>query len=195
MERLRAFVAVDLPPAVRGAVEGVIGELRSRANDGVRWVRPEGVHLTLKFLGDIDEDSVPQVSGALDRRAASAVPFDLFLEGVGAFPNARRPRVIWIGLDGGLEPLLALQQAIEQELEGLGFARERRPFNPHLTLGRIRDGISAPQRGRLSEALAEVRVQPGVELPVREVSLMRSDLRPSGAVYTRLHAAELGSGR
>ena len=147
MEQIRAFIAVELPPAVREAVEGVVRELRSGIGDGVRWVRPEGVHLTLKFLGDIDADSVPAISDGLDRCAASAAPFDLFLEGVGVFPNARRPRVVWIGLGGALEPLLALQHSIDRELEGLGFARERRPFTPHLTLGRVRDGVSLRRSG------------------------------------------------
>ncbi len=195
MEQIRAFIAVELPPAVREAVEGVVRELRSGIGDGVRWVRPEGVHLTLKFLGDIDADSVPAVSRALDRCAASAAPFDLFLEGVGVFPNARRPRVIWIGLGGALELLLALQHSIDRELEGLGFAGERRPFTPHLTLGRVRDGGS-PQQGRgVSEAVAAMTVERRAELPVREIALIKSDLRPSGAVYTRLHGAQFGSGK
>ena len=193
MEQIRAFIAVELPPAVREAVEGVVRELRSGIGDGVRWVRPEGIHLTLKFLGDIDADSVPAISDALGSCAASAAPFDLFLEGVGVFPNARRPRVVWIGLGGALEPLLALQQSVERELEELGFARERRPFTPHLTLGRVRDGVSASQVRGVSEAIAATTVERRAELPVREISLMQSDLRPSGAVYTRLYAAELGS--
>ena len=192
MEQIRAFIAVELPPAAREAVEGVVRDLRSRTGDGVRWVRPEGVHLTLKFLGDIDAGSVPTISEALDRCAASAAPFDLFLEGVGVFPNARRPRVIWIGLGGALEPLLALQQSVERELEELGFASERRPFTPHLTLGRVRDGVRASQVRGVSEAIAATTVERRAELPVREVSLMQSDLRPSGAVYTRLYAATLG---
>ena len=193
-KKLRAFIAVELPPAAREAVEGVIRDLRATAGDGVRWVRPEGVHLTLKFLGDIDADAVPDVSRALDRCAAPTAPFDIFLEGVGAFPNARRPRVVWVGLGGGLEPLLGLQQSIEGGLEALGYARERRAFTPHLTLGRVRDRISPAQVRALSEALGVVSVAPGVEMPVREVSLIKSDLRPSGAVYTRLHAAGLGGG-
>ena len=97
-------------------------------------------------------------------------------------------------LGGGLEPLLALQQSIERELEALGFARERRAFTPHLTLGRVRDRISTAQSRALSDALGGVSVEPGVALPVREVSLIKSDLRPSGAVYTRLYAAGLGGG-
>ena len=194
MERVRSFIAVELPSAARDAVERVMRELRATAGDGVRWVRPEGIHLTLKFLGDIDVDSVPAISTALDRCADSAAPFDLFLEGVGVFPNARRPRVVWVGLGGALESLQGLQQSVERELEALGYARERRAFAPHLTLGRVRDGASAQQGRALSEAIAGASVQPGVELPVRDLALMKSDLRPAGAVYTQLHAARLGHG-
>ena len=194
MERVRSFIAVELPSAARDAVERVMRDLRATAGDGVRWVRPEGIHLTLKFLGDIDVDSVPAISTALDSCAASAGPFDLFLEGVGVFPNARRPRVVWVGLGGALEPLRGLQQSVERELEALGFARERRAVTPHLTLGRVRDGASAQQGRALSEAIAGASVQPGVELPVQELALMKSDLRPTGAVYTWLHAAQLGHG-
>ena len=194
MERVRSFIAVELPSSAREAVEHVMRELRSVAGDGVRWVRLEGIHLTLKFLGDIDVDSVPAISTALDSCADSAAPFDLFLEGVGVFPNARRPRVVWVGLGGALEPLRGLQQSVERELEALGFAWERRAFTSHLTLGRVRDGASAQQGRALSEAIAGVGVAGGVELPVRELALMKSDLRPTGAVYTRLHAARLGHG-
>ena len=194
MERVRSFIAVELPSAARDAVERVMRDLRATAGDGVRWVRPEGIHLTLKFLGDIDVDSVPAISTALDRCAAFAAPFDLIVEGVGVFPNARRPRVVWVGLGRALESLQGLQQSVERELEALGFARERRAFTPHLTLGRVRDGVSAQQGRALSEAIAGASVQPGVDLPVRELALMKSDLRPTGAVYTRLHAARLGIG-
>ena len=193
MSQIRAFVAVELNAAAREAVGRVMSDLRAAAGDGVRWVRPEGIHLTLKFLGDIDVDSAPAISTALDRCAASVSPFSLTLEGVGAFPNLRRPRVIWVGLGGALEPLTVLQQSVERELEALGFARERRAFTPHLTLGRVRDGASRQQIRALSEAVAGASVGRDVDIPVRELSLMKSDLRPTGAVYTRLHAARVGS--
>lgn len=192
MDRIRAFVAVELNAAARDAVERVMRDLRAAAGDGVRWVRPEGVHLTLKFLGDIDAGSVPDISGALDRSAAPSQPFSLMLEGVGAFPNLRRPRVIWVGLGGELEQLLELQQSAEREMEALGFARERRAFTPHLTLGRVRDGAPQQRLRALSGAVAGASVERDVHVPVRDLALMKSDLRPTGAVYTRLHAARLG---
>ncbi len=191
MERIRAFIAVELPPAVGDAVERTMRDLRATASDGVRWVRPEGIHLTLKFLGDVDVDSVPAISGALDRSAAPSQPFSLMLESVGAFPNARRPRVVWVGLGGELEPLLELHRSVERELEALGFAMERRSFTPHLTLGRVRDGATPQQLRALSEAVAGASVERDVHVPVRDLALMKSDLRPTGAVYTRLHAARL----
>ena len=194
MSQIRSFIAVELPPDVREAVDRVMRGLSATAVDGVRWVRPEGVHLTLKFLGDIDADSVPAVSQSALDRSAPHLPCHSTSSwrGVGAFPNERRPRVIWVGLSGAIEPLLALQRSVERELEALGFPRERRAFTPHLTLGRVRDRISPTQGRALSEALGGVSVQPGVKLPVGEVSLMQSDLQPSGAVYTRLHAADVG---
>ena len=194
MSQIRSFIAVELPPDVGEVVERVVRGLRASAGEAVRWVRPEGIHLTLKFLGDIDVDSVPEISRALDRCATAAKPFGLTLEGVGVFPNPRRPRVIWVGLGGALEPLIGLQQFLEVELEGLGFARERRAFSPHLTLGRVRDGASQHQVKAISDTVVAASVQPGVVFSIRELALMKSDLRPSGAVYTRLHTARLGSG-
>ncbi|MBF8266681.1 MAG: 2'-5' ligase [Dehalococcoidia bacterium] len=191
-ERLRAFIAVELPPGVTETLRRLVQDLQSLALRDIRWVRPKGVHLTLRFLGNIPSDSVEPVSQALRRCAASSAPFDLFLGGLGAFPAWRDPRVIWVGLGGALEGLLSLQEALERELESLGFERERRPFSPHLTLGRIREGASAPQRRRAGEALAGVSVEVRGELPVREVSLIRSTLTPSGAIYTRLYSAPLG---
>ncbi|MBI2856216.1 MAG: RNA 2',3'-cyclic phosphodiesterase [Chloroflexi bacterium] len=192
MERLRAFIAVELPPGVTETLHRLVQDLQALALREVRWVRPEGVHLTLKFLGSIPADSVEPVSQAMGRCVASATPFDLSLRDLGAFPSLRDPRVVWVGLGGDLEPLLSLHAALESELEGLGFERERRPFNPHLTLGRMREGTPTPQRRRVGEALARVPGEVEGELPVREVNLIRSTLTPSGATYASLYSVALG---
>ena len=192
MERIRAFIAVELPPATREAVEDVARRLQAEAVEGVRWVRSDGIHLTLKFLGSIGANSVPVVSEALARCAASTAPFELSLDSVGAFPGVRDPRVVWIGLGGALEPLSELQQSLERELEGLGFARERRGFTPHLTLGRTRESAPIPQRRRLAQALAATTIERREAMPVKEIALIQSDLTPTGAVYTRLYSARLG---
>ena len=192
MDRLRASIALELPTAVTETLEHLVQELQSRGVEAVRWARPEGIHLTLKFLGNISSDSVGRISQALSRCAASSAPFDLCLKDLGAFPSTRDPRVIWVGLGGALEPLVTFQTALESELEHLGFARERRPFSPHLTLGRTRDGMTAPQRRRIGEAIVSEQLEVGGVLPVKEVNLVKSVLTPSGAVYTSLYSTPLG---
>ena len=129
MERIRAFIAVELPPATREAVEDVARRLQSGAVEGVRWVRPEGIHLTLKFLGSIGADSVPVVSEVLARCATSTAPFELSMDSVGAFPGVRDPRVVWVGLGGALEPLSELQQSLERELDEPGVCQGEARFH------------------------------------------------------------------
>ena len=192
MEQIRAFVTIELPSDILAELERVAQELRDAKVSGVRWVRPEGIHLTLKFLGDIPPESVDTVSQALGRCVSTRAPFELRLSDLGVFPNLRAPRVIWIGLDGALGPLLDLQRAVEDELEGLRFPRERRDFSPHLTLGRVREGIPPAQRKGIGGDIASSTVEADGELAVRELSLMRSILMPSGTVYTRLYAVPLG---
>ena len=192
MEQLRAFIALELPKTVTETLKRLVQQLRSLGIEEVRWTDPDGIHLTLKFLGNISSDSVTQVSRAVSRCAASVAPLDLFLKDLGAFPSLRDPRVIWVGLGGDLNALAALQTALEMEVEHLGFARERRPFSPHLTLGRTRNGISPPQRRKIGEAIGSVGMDVGGGLTVGEVNLMKSTLTPSGAVYTCLHSAPLG---
>lgn len=191
MEQLRAFIAVELPPGASLALGRTLQDLQAAAPGGVRWVRPEGIHLTLKFLGNIGTNSVGPISQAMSRCAASVAPFDLFLSELGAFPNLKAPRVIWIGLGGALDVLLGLQEALEGEMESLGFAREGRSFSPHLTLGRAREGMPSSQRRRVGEVLASASVDIKEELPVEEIALIKSTLTPSGAIYTPLFSVPL----
>jgi 2'-5' RNA ligase len=192
LEQLRAFIAVELPARAREALGSIAHDLHALAPAGVRWVRPEGIHLTLKFLGDIRFESIGPVSQAMSRCAASAVPFDLILGELGAFPSLKAPRVVWIGLGGALDALLGLQVSLEDELEALGHAREGRPFSPHLTLGRTREGMPASQRRSVGEALTWASVGIREVLPVKEIALIQSTLTPSGAIYTQLFSVPLG---
>ena len=160
---------------------------------GVRWTRPESLHLTLRFLGNIDEEIVPAVSGMVSRCAASARPFEVALGRIGGFERLRAMRVIWMTVAGDVEPLSELYSSVEGELEALGFARERREFRPHITLGRVRDGAPVPQRRAVAEALAGADLEEGETLLVESTSLIRSVLAPGGSEYTRLHTARLGS--
>ena len=192
MPLIRAFIAVELPPATRNMLAGVVRHLASRVDGGVRWTRPESFHLTLRFLGNIDAESVPAVSDVVSRCGAAARPFDVAFGGIGGFERLRAMRVIWMSVAGDLEPLSDLQRALEGELETLGFARERRAYRPHITLGRVRDGAPVPQRRAVAVALAAVELGAVPMLPVESVSLIRSVLTPAGSEYTRLRTARLG---
>ncbi|MDE2860341.1 MAG: RNA 2',3'-cyclic phosphodiesterase [Chloroflexota bacterium] len=192
MQQIRAFIAVELPPPTRDMLAGVVQHLASRVDGSVRWSRPESLHLTLRFLGNIDVESVPAVSDVVSRCAASARPFELALGGIGGFERLRAMRVIWMSIAGDVEPLTQLYRAVEDELESLGFARERRAFRPHITLGRVRDGAPVPQRRAVADALAAVEFDAGPMLPVETIALIRSVLTPAGSEYTRLHTTRLG---
>ena len=188
---IRAFLAVELPEAVTAALGELVGALSAADLRGVRLVRPEGIHLTLKFLGDIDEDQVGPIAGAVSRIVETQPPLAVELGDAGAFPDGQRPRVLWVGLTGETGPLLRLQADIAESLVPLGFERERRPFSPHLTVARIRDGTTLLDRRRASDALSAAPFRRGLSVPVESVSLMRSILRPGGAEYERLASLAL----
>jgi 2'-5' RNA ligase len=189
-EPQRLFVAVELPPGVREALAELQAPLRGHSLGSLRWVRPPGIHLTLKFLGETPSDRLPVVRQALARSVVGAAPHRLSLGPLGTFGSRRGPQVLWVALEGDLEPLGLLQQRVEQELEGAGFDRERRAFAPHLTLARVRPESARALAAPIAEALQLVQVPP-VELEVRQVSLMRSTLQSGGAVYQQLEAFAL----
>jgi 2'-5' RNA ligase len=178
MITLRAFIAIDLPPAVKAALADVAATLAERVPRGaVRWVRPEQMHLTLRFLGDTPTDKLPALAAALDALAAGHAPFALRLTEVGCFPNARRPRVVWVGLGGEEQRLLALVAGLEAALRPLGWPPEDKPFRAHLTLGRVKDE-------RAAQGVDWAMAVPPLDVPVAAVHLIESRLRPEGAVYT-----------
>lgn len=185
MDEIRAFVAVEMPPAARAALGAVSAALAGRVPPGsVRWVRPEQMHLTLRFLGETAVSQLPAITAALDEVGRQTAPLTLRLGAVGCFPNCKRPRVIWVGLEGDLRPLAVLQRRVEAALVPLGWAAEKRPFQPHLTLGRVKDV------GKLSRVSWEVAVE-AVEVGVTAVVLVQSQLQKSGPIYTNLHASRL----
>lgn len=189
--RIRAFVAIELSDDAKRALTALIQSLRGRRIDGLRLVRPEGIHLTLKFLGSIDASRAPRIADALADASARHVPFRLTLTAPGFFPNADRARVLWIGVGGDMGPLRALQIDVDQTLAALGFAAEKRPFNPHLTIARMHASAARADRRRAADALAAYPPPPGIDFSANAVSLMQSELRPGGAVYTRIAQAPL----
>lgn len=183
---MRLFVAINLPADVRDALYAAAAPLRETGVP-VKWVAPDAMHLTLKFLGDVADDRERAIAGALDALCAGRRPFTLPLEGFGAFPTSQRPRVFWAGAEA-VPPLELLQHDLERALAGLDFPLEGRPFRPHLTLGRAKQGAerSAGAAGALLDDL-----QFAGEIAVDTVDLMESHLSPKGATYTVRHAARL----
>jgi 2'-5' RNA ligase len=191
-EALRLFVAAPAPPAVQEAARETIAALRGAGD--VRWVGPERLHLTLKFLGNTDVEKVPLLRRVFAETANNFSPFVVSLGGVGAFPNVRKPQTLWLGFQGEAAPLIRLARGVEGAAASLGFPPEGRPFRAHLTLGRVRSAQGAAELGR---RVAEAAARPdgaswGVEWPVFEFHLVRSDLRPSGPEYTVLERFPLG---
>lgn len=192
----RAFVALLLDDGTRGAVAAQIERLRplSRA---VAWVPAQNLHLTLKFLGEQSETRLGEALGALEETAAGASSFTLAFHGLGAFPGMERPRILWVGVAEGALEARALQSRLDTALESRGFARDDRPWHPHLTIGRVFDDRRWRREAtpELRQAIAEAaRLGFGV-LAVTRMALMRSDLSPSGARYSELHSVDLAGAR
>lgn len=189
-ERPRLFVAVELDGHVQQALSRLQHELQSHGLQGLRWVRPEGIHLTLKFLGETPRDSLTAIVEALSASTAGVPPHRLSLGRLGTFGTRNAPRVLWLNLEGDLDALLRLQEQVERALSPMGFPTEKRRFSPHLTLARVRPEDARAVAAPLAEAVASVTA-PKAQIEVRELTLMLSKLSPAGAVYTRLEAFPL----
>ena len=184
-ERLRLFVAVEAPASVCDALTAAQAEMRRRTRSRLRWTKPDALHLTLRFLGEVDASAAPQLSAAVERAASGRNPFALRLSRVEAFPGGSSPRVVWAGIEGDLGALDALRQAVEAELAAAGFARERRPFVPHVTLARVPGGVRPDEASGLRAALPGAPLT-APEFAVERVSLIHSTLTPQGSVYCTL---------
>jgi 2'-5' RNA ligase len=190
METVRTFIAIELSPDVLAR----IGELQTRIKKDVppslvRWVRPEGIHLTLKFLGEVPADKIDAIAEAMQGACAPHPPFAVAIAGMGCFPNPRRPRVVWVGVDEPSGTLARLQRDVERAMKPLGFPPEGRKYSPHLTLGRVKGRAPAALQA-LGEYVSRAQVHLG-EMGVSSIHLIRSDLQPSGAVYSELASAPL----
>jgi 2'-5' RNA ligase len=182
---IRTFIALELPPSVISLLEKVQDDLKSM-KIRAKWVRPENIHLTLKFLGNINPDDIDNIGGAMMDAVDDFAGINLVARGVGVFPGIKRPRVIWVGLGGQIQLLFAMQRALEDNLEALGFRKEKRPFKGHLTLGRIRQTIDPSM---IHQIMREYATLPSEKFTVRRIILFKSDLKPTGAVYSQLQQA------
>ena len=204
MPSIRAFIAIESSREVLDLLARIQARLRTGpGGEAGRWVRPETAHLTVKFLGDVPSERISAIGKAMDATCAQHGPFMLQVAGLGCFPNTRRPRVVWVGVREETGALLKLQHELERALDALGFPREQRPFEPHLTLARVRESVS-----RVCEAVSRLDVealgqsvaaqrestnQILAQMQVSELTLFKSDLRPEGPLYTPLYRSPLKS--
>ena len=185
---LRTFIAIELPPPVILLFQKMQQDLK-RLKIRARWVQPENIHLTLKFLGNITPADIDKIGVAMTGAAVEFSPVTLSVSGIGVFPGIKRPRVIWLGLGGDSRSLLALQGRLEEKLAGAGFPKDKRSFKAHLTLGRIKQ---AANPAVIRQMISEYASLSSDEFTCNQVILFESDLEPSGAVHSKLKQAKLG---
>jgi 2'-5' RNA ligase len=186
MAKIRTFIAFETPPSVREKIISLENQLRQSPAD-VRWESPDKFHITIKFLGDVDDGQLPDILALIERISHMHTTFNIVYSGLGAFPNKKQPRVVWIGCENPDGILAGLKDALDRGLAPKGFEIEQRPFHPHLTLGRIK----CPQGLRdLTPMLENLTFEPQ-SIQVKEIVVMKSILQPHGAVYTLLKKIQL----
>jgi len=185
MEQIRSFIAIELPDGLKLELAQLEARLKSDRQPWVKWVSPEGIHITLKFLGNIAAETTGEITKAMEEAVQGISPFHLEVKGLGVFPNLRRVQVAWVGIIGEVDKLNQLQKRIETNLIPLGFAPESRVFTPHLTLARLRDQASLDERQRFGQLIASTEFETASAIEVDAVSLMRSQLTREGAIYSR----------
>ena len=185
-DAVRAFVAIDLGADARDALSALVSGLREAGIGALRPMRPESIHLTLKFLGDVPRAALGPIATGLSKAVANSRAFALELGGAGVFPNRSRARVLWVGVGGDVPSLIDLQSELDNAMSGLGFEMDRRPYVPHLTVARVNDRASARDRRLAADALSAARFQTGQQITVTAVDLIQSTLGREGAVHRRL---------
>ena len=190
MEPVRSFIAIKLPDELKLRLAQLETELKRDEPPGVKWVSPDSIHLTLKFLGNIAAGRIEAVTGAMEESARGIAPFRLRARGLGVFPNLQRAQVAWVGIDGEVGRLSQLQKQLESNLARLGFTPESRAFTTHLTLARLKNYASLDERQSFGRLIASREFAAG-DIEVEAVSLMKSRLTRSGAIYSRLSSVRL----
>ena len=191
MGQIRSFIAIELPEEVRGEFHRMQSKLNTPIQNYVKWVDPTGIHLTLKFLGNIAEEKITDITAAMTNSVHGVQPFGLSIKGLGIFPNPNRTQVVWVGLAGGLDTLSKLHRQLEASLEKLGFAPERRRFNPHLTLARVQNQALSTERQVFGKLVSETDFESDKVIKVTAINLMKSQLTRSGSVYSQLNSVPI----
>ena len=191
MKQIRSFIAIELPDELRLGLDQLEAQLKSDKQPWVKWVNPDSIHLTLKFLGNITFNRTAEVTRAMEEAAQGISPFHLEVKELGVFPNLKRVQVAWVGISGEVDKLAQLQQSIESNLTPLGFSPESRSFTPHLTLARLRNQASLDERQRFGQLIADTKFETTYAIKVDAISLMRSQLTREGAIYSRISSVRL----
>ncbi len=192
MEQIRSFIAIELPEDIKTALSRLQAQLNSGNYPYVKWANLHGVHLTLKFLGNIAVNITGEITRAMATAAANIPPFHLEVRALGVFPNLNRVQIVWVGITGEVARLQQLQQRLESALAPLGFTPESRPFKPHLTLARLSNGASPDERRRLGQLIAGTRFEANHSFSVDAINLIKSQLTRTGAIYSRISSVGLG---
>jgi RNA 2',3'-cyclic 3'-phosphodiesterase len=183
---MRTFIAIEIPSEIKSALAALQMKL-GRAGADVSWTKTENLHLTLNFLGEVDEKRIVEVEKACVSLAAEFQPFTLNLNDTGVFPNTRQPRVLWAGLSGEVDNLYEMHRRLDERLALIGFKREEKKFHPHLTIGRLKSNKNT----RELLALADAHPLPELSFLVTEIVLMKSELHPAGSEYTPMAKVSL----
>lgn len=191
MDYIRSFISIDLPESIRDELKNIQQNFR-KDFPGFKWVSIASIHLTLKFLGNVAENQLDPIKKELQRIADKQTAFRLSLKDTGLFPNIRRPRVVWVGLGDDTETLIQLQEHIDSALIPMGFIPEKRKFTPHLTLARIPEGLKPAELEDFGKQWTSAKIRPGFNFAANSVNLMKSTLKPTGAIYDILAVFPLG---
>ncbi|RJP58722.1 MAG: RNA 2',3'-cyclic phosphodiesterase [Candidatus Auribacter fodinae] len=186
---IRLFIAFCLSADILNAIDHFISNNQSL--HGIRWVKTENIHLTLKFLGNIAIKRVPKICKALDSLASEFSPFSIAITGVGCFPNQKKPRVIWAGVDKNAPLTEKIASKLDAILHEIGFEKEQRPFQPHITIGRVKDPKEFSATSHFNSMIQKAQNAKFGECEMTKISLIQSILRPEGPVYTEIHSSHL----
>jgi len=188
---MRTFIAVDFPLEYLQKINEIANYFKSQTpEDAVKWVNPENMHLTVKFLGDLPLENLDEAKRIMDGSVGDWKPFEISVSGLGMYPNAKKPRVIWLGVHPE-KPLVHIHQRLDQNLAALNIQREQRKYSPHLTLGRVRRMTDRDSVSQIGKTLSQFKVDSLGTIEVIQINLYQSDLTPKGPIYTKLHTTLL----
>lgn len=191
-QTLRLFIAIELPKTVHNSIRSALLALQKASpRNAIRWVPPENLHLTLKFLGDTPQHDLLRVQGHLRQALEGFTSFDIEVSGAGSFPDGRKPRIIWLGLKDTTGQLASLQDKVEAAMLSIGYTAEARPFKAHLTVGRVRQGLSVDTLQRIGQGIKQAEIDYLALWSCQAVQLMQSELKADGAIYSCLTQIDL----